>query len=359
MHIPPALRACCVAAALLIAVLATPASAQLVPRGEWIATTNYVLNDIVTSRGSTYRALRPSINKPPGRTAPSTALDWEEMASGFNMMGGWSATVQYNTNDVAVHGGTAWVALLSSTNRPPHRPVNESFWQKLVPGLAAKGPWSASAAYVTNDVVTRSGQTWRAKRGSTNVIPGTSAADWELMAARGEAGPTGPPGPVGATGPAGPEGPGGPAGPQGATGPQGAQGATGPRGFSAWDTIPSGLTVIGEIRYQALAASTADHVIYVALPGKAPVALASANVNFAADGSGVTIDDDPTCTGTYFVPTAPSGKVCIYAGSGGNLSSVAGGASDVLRTAGFYVLLNPLIAEANTHLAVTWAYTAP
>lgn len=163
-------------------------------------------------------------------------------------------------------------------------------------------------------------------------------------------GPAGPPGPAGATGPAGG------AGPAGATGPVG---ATGPRGFSAWDTIPSGTTVTGEIVWDYSAASLASDRFGVALPGRAPVALTSATVNFASDASASTVDDDATCTGTTTAPTAPAGKVCIYLTNAGNASGMAGLANASLPTRGFYISLLPISTGADTFVYATWAYTAP
>lgn len=227
------------ATATLCIIGSATAGAQFTPRGEWNSATTYILDDVVVSRGSTYRALRQSRNKRPGRTDPTTALDWEELAAGFNALGAWASNKYYHPNDVVIHGGSAWVSLLTSLNVPPHLPTSSTFWLKLVPGLAAKGPWLSATAYATDDVVTRAGQTWRAKRGSTGVTPGTSAADWEILAAKGAKGAdgaTGPQGPAGTAGPVGligPQGPAGPAGPQGATGPAGPagpQGATGPAG---------------------------------------------------------------------------------------------------------------------------------
>src|SRR5262245_8571615 len=61
--------------------------------------------------------------------------------------------------------------------------------------------------------------------------------------------PTGPGGSTGPGGPPGPSGVAGPPGPTGSTGPGGAQGPSGPRGFSAWDVIPSGTTVTGEVNW--------------------------------------------------------------------------------------------------------------
>jgi hypothetical protein len=118
-------------------------------KGAWVATKAYVLDDLVTSRGSTWRAKRANTNKIPGQTLPtSTAPDWEVFAAGFNPLGAWSGVKTYQPND-------------------------------LVNSL---------------------GSTWRAKRTSTNVTP-VAGADWQQLAAKGAAGATGA---TGATGPAGP-----------------------------------------------------------------------------------------------------------------------------------------------------------
>jgi hypothetical protein len=153
-------------------------SGSLTPRGAWSATTSYGLNDVVIARGSTWRAKRANINKVPGSTLPSTALDWELLASGFN----------------------------------------------------PSGAWLGSSTYHANDLVLYQEGTWRAKRTSTNKAPHISDADWAKFASQGEDGEDGAPG---AAGPTGPTGATGPAGAQGATGPQGpagAQGAEGPQG---------------------------------------------------------------------------------------------------------------------------------
>jgi hypothetical protein len=105
-------------------------------RGGWSPTVNYVKDDLVTSRGSAWRAKRASLNKVPGSTAPSTALDWERFAAGFNPSGAWVSTKTY------------------------HR----------------------------DDLVLRLGSTWRALRTNLNVAPGLSPADWQQFAAKGAAG---------------------------------------------------------------------------------------------------------------------------------------------------------------------------
>ena len=50
-----------------------PAPQVVAARGAWSPTVSYKKDDLVTARGSTWRAKRENINKIPGSTAPSTA----------------------------------------------------------------------------------------------------------------------------------------------------------------------------------------------------------------------------------------------------------------------------------------------
>lgn len=151
---------------------------------------------------------------------------------------------------------------------------------------------------------------------------------------------------------AGPAGPAGAAGPAGTTGPAG---ATGPRGFSAWDQIPSGVSVQGQ-EYVWLGSGAP---VNVTLPGAARVPLTDEVVNFAADADAVTQDDDAACTGTYAHPTAPAGKVCLYPGYTGSATSAYANAwsNAALRTHAFYVYFDGTGDLGNVYF--TWAYTAP
>lgn len=326
-HILTLLAAITIAALTFVA----QANAQLVPRGEWNSATSYVLNNVVTSRGSTYRALRPSVGKVPGRTTPSTALDWEEMATGYNNLGPWTATIQYHPNDVVLFGGSAWLSIATGTNKRPDLAANDAFWNKLVGGLTSRGPWNVSTAYKVDDIVTRGGSTYRAKQDNTGLIPGPGAvASWELFAAAGApgadglpgaTGPAGPTGPQGSTGPAGPTGPAGAQGPTGPTGGQGpagatgSQGATGPQG-PAGPTGPTGVVAI-----QAFSGSIA------AIPGS------SLNYVFAGPPVSLTLTATQRMTGAATLSMGLATSVpeqsadiglCYRLGSTGVISNFAG-----------------------------------
>src|SRR5688500_14003750 len=69
---------------------ALAANPELAAKGVWDPATTYVVDDLVTSRGSTWRSKRNNnLNKVPGQTSPSTATYWELFARGFNPTGEW------------------------------------------------------------------------------------------------------------------------------------------------------------------------------------------------------------------------------------------------------------------------------
>jgi hypothetical protein len=153
----------------------------------------------------------------------------------------------------------------------------------------------------------------------------------------------------------------GPAGPAGATG---ATGATGARGFSAWDVIPSGVTVTGAYFLDDTSAGPGNHTINIAFPFKARSLLADTDVNFSTYvlfDSNLASDKTASCTGTYYDPTAPAGKVCIYMTQNLGISLMAGMSPYfAAQDTGFRIdyLVNVGLGE-DVFSAMSWAYTAP
>jgi hypothetical protein len=236
-------RICCMSAialsALVLAPGFTPALAQnadgdgdltllLKPTGEWTPDVEYARDDLVTSRGSTWRAKRANIGKVPGSTRPSTARDWELFAAGLNPVGAWIRTTIHHANDLVTYQGATWRAL----------------------------------------------RTTRADR------PDASAEDWEQLAAkgiRGPAGQDGAQGPQGAKGDKGDEGDPGPPGiqgPQGVQGPQGLQGPQGEQGLPGPNAVGDGSVNAPSISF----ASSASTGIFSPTNGK--IALASQGLLF-------------------------------------------------------------------------------
>jgi hypothetical protein len=139
-------------------------------------------------------------------------------------------------------------------------------------------------------------------------------------------------------------------------GPVGPQGE---RGFSAWDVIPSGTTVTGNVHWDMHETSAgAIYQMSVDIPAVAPQPLTDDTVNFAPDAEAATIDDDATCTGSVAAPTAPPGKVCLYLSGVGGLSLLKGRPGVPLADRGFELLWTAA-GTGDMFVTASWAYTAP
>lgn len=99
--------------------------------------------------------------------------------------------------------------------------------------------------------------------------------------------------------------------------------------------------------------------MHVGLPGRMPATPIA--VDFAANGTATTIDNDSTCTGTVANPTAPAGRICAYYNNSGGLDSLQAN----LPTwdpgdDGFVVGFNANGSSgSNMYLQGSWAYTTP
>jgi hypothetical protein len=118
--------------------------------------------------------------------------------------------------------------------------------------------------------------------------------------------------------------------------------------------------VSGRIYIETVATATGQYVVQnVNLPAVAPAGLNNAHVDFAADGSTATIDDDADCAGSYTEPTAPAGQVCLYLGSYAGLANIGGYAWFDQGGDAFYVRGTTTGASGQVDIYATWAYTAP
>jgi hypothetical protein len=142
------------------------------------------------------------------------------------------------------------------------------------------------------------------------------------------------------------------AGPAGAPG---AVGAPGPRGVSAWETIPSGQTVVGVFGDASPNDKAGSSALSITLPAAANVPLTHENVNFAFSSIGA--DTDLSCTGSAQAPTAPAGKVCVYVHSSSGIDAeTAFGFAGIASRNGFRLRWNSNPIDQS--ISGSWAYTA-
>ena len=172
-----------------------------------------------------------------GYGSASSALAQQAVNPELAARGAWSATATYAKDEIVTARGSAWISLkVGNKNQLPGQttPSTAVWWRLFARGFNAMGAWSNATTYHPDDIVTHLGQTYRARITHTNKQP-PSAANWELLAAKGAVGSQGEQGIQGVQGLQGIQGIQGVQGPKGdagETGETGLQGPTGPTGAS-------------------------------------------------------------------------------------------------------------------------------
>jgi len=254
---------------------------------------------------------------------------------------------QLGTGTPVPDGATSIVANVTVTE-----PTTGGF-VSLRPGTATGTPTTSTVNFLDGQTVANSATVEVPPSGEVQLYyhgatpTSTAHIIIDIVGYHTPAATTGPPGPAGDTGPAGPKG------------DTGATGAPGDRGFSAWDEIPSGQTVIGEHRFSSHhPGNTNIESISIDLPGLAP-GLTDNTVNFADDEFG---DGDTECAGNFLTPSAPPDRLCIYMTGWGDINTAETRAYHGFLGTSFYVDVRPTSSgqEGNSmSLSFTWAYTAP
>lgn len=208
------------------------------PRGTWLSSVEYAIDDLVLFGGSTWRAKAASTGKQPNTNAALWEMFAAKGVAGPQGPGG--ATGATGAQGPQGEKGDKGDTGATGAQGPQGSPGEKG--SKGDKGLKWRDAWSRSADYAVDEAVLHNGAAYIAIQPSTSAQPrdpATETAFWSLLAdkgAKGDKGDNGDTGPTGATGSQGPQGATGPQGLQGGTGPQGemgpagAQGPVGPQG---------------------------------------------------------------------------------------------------------------------------------
>ncbi len=192
----------------------------LIWMGNWSSATAYTTYMVVQYFGVAYISV---INGNVGNFPSFSSSQWQVLAygatgatgpqgptgstgasgQGFLFRGAWSSVTLYSPYDIVTENGSAWVAQQTGTNHDPATD-NGTNWLILASkgstgsqgptGVAGSwlGAWSSATAYVTTNLVSRSGSSYVAVANSTNVDPATDGgSNWQLVASKGDAGSLG------------------------------------------------------------------------------------------------------------------------------------------------------------------------
>lgn len=165
------------------------------PRGEWVDGIGYVVNDIVTYGGQTYRCILDHTASAGGE--PPYATYWELWAAkgvGIETVEPWDVGITYAAGDVVSHNGQIWKSVSGGDIQEPGE-EGGVYWSVLIAkGIGFNpilGGWTNGYDYAVNDIITHGGQTWRcildhnSNESTNDPYSGASATYWELWAAKG------------------------------------------------------------------------------------------------------------------------------------------------------------------------------
>lgn len=129
-------------------------------RGDWQASTAYVIDDIVAFKGNTYVCVVNHTSASDETQWDSTDYDiatprWQLHVPGTRMMGAWTANTFYAVNDLVSFGANQYLCVANHTS-----PASEDLfysaqtnWTLYVSSVDYKGAWSNGVYYKLNDIV--------------------------------------------------------------------------------------------------------------------------------------------------------------------------------------------------------------
>ena len=144
------------------------------------AGTTYQDGDIVSYGGYAYAWVSSTPGS--GVTPNADAAEWDLLVPGLKAQGDYNAGTAYKTGDVIQFGGWAYVNIVDTTaGQNPY--THAAKWTKLNEGFKHRGAYSNSTTYFKGDVVESSSSSYVAiEHNILNVLPGSDASKWQVIA---------------------------------------------------------------------------------------------------------------------------------------------------------------------------------
>lgn len=142
-------------------------------RGDWQSGTFYKINDVIKFGNTQYRVVTGF------STNTFTTDNLTEYLSGFEYEDTWAFGTQYQPGDVVTYGGYNYIATSINTDKPPAYNLS-SDWDILTTGFTAVGTYSTTTDYTPGDLVQYGGYSYVAISTSTNVEP-INTGSWSLV----------------------------------------------------------------------------------------------------------------------------------------------------------------------------------
>ena len=149
-------------------------------KGNWAGSTFYKLNDLVKNGAYQYRC------KLQHTSASTFALgsNWEVYAEGLQWEDSYSASTTYQDGDVVTYGGYTYV-YVNATPASGQTPTDNSYWDVITTGFKALGAYSHGTSYKTGDTIQYGGNNYVATANHASQYPAntdgsTNTSYWTL-----------------------------------------------------------------------------------------------------------------------------------------------------------------------------------
>jgi len=149
-------------------------------RGDWVASTAYVIDDIVKYGANSYVCVVNHTSSANQNLFYTNDISkWQLHTEGLRNRGDWTANTWYAINDLVKYGNSIYRCILGHTSGVTDFAF--SSFTLYAEGLKFEDTWNSTTTYQKGDVVTFGGYTYVAEQNSTNVAPNTDTAYWKVL----------------------------------------------------------------------------------------------------------------------------------------------------------------------------------
>ena len=140
-------------------------------RNEWLPLTQYKIDDIIRYSGYVYKCLTEHTSSTTIGGLEVDQAKWEIVYRGDSWNTDWNINTRYKKDDVIRYGGIVYRAITGHTSAATFTlglENDQTKWEKVIDGVAYKGHWqgaddSTGLRYKIGDIVTHGPTLWRCK----------------------------------------------------------------------------------------------------------------------------------------------------------------------------------------------------
>src|SRR6056300_1108966 len=150
-------------------------------KGDWAGSTFYKLNDLVKYGAYQYRCILQHTSS----SSFAIGSNWQVYSEGLQWEDSYNAGTTYQDGDVVTYGGYTYV-YVNATPAAGQTPTDNAYWDVVTTGYKNTGEYLHGTAYKTGDVVRYGGYVYVANANHSSQYPAntdgtTNSSYWDLL----------------------------------------------------------------------------------------------------------------------------------------------------------------------------------